>query len=146
MSCVEFPNGREVLNNLQILVIVLCSVSSFPKWNLNYIFWTQLISNRCDLVPIIGRCSEPASKLRLCAVVEISGHSVVQDHHFLGKDDHVMTDGSPSDDHVLTDGSPSDDLIFALVIVLNEEGLLCFGRDYHVFQRWWSFRQLWHSG
>jgi hypothetical protein len=36
----------------------------------------------------------------------------------------------------LTDGSPSDDLIFALIIVLNEEGPPCFGQDYQVFQRW----------
>jgi hypothetical protein len=43
--------------------------------------------------------------------VEIRGHPVVRDHHFLGKDDHV-----------LTDGSPSDDLIFAFIIVLCEEG------------------------
>jgi WD40 repeat protein len=46
------------------------------------------------------------------------------DHHFLGKDDHV-----------LTDGSPSEDLIFALVIVLYEEGPLSFGWDYHVFSK-----------
>jgi hypothetical protein len=36
--------------------------------------------------------------------LEIRGHPIVRDHHFLGKDDHV-----------LTDGSPSDDLIFALI-------------------------------
>jgi hypothetical protein len=51
-------------------------------------------------------------------------------------DDQVLTDGSPSDDQVLTDGIPSDDLIFALIIVLYEEGPISFGRDYHVFQRW----------
>jgi hypothetical protein len=45
-------------------------------------------------------------------------------HHFLGKDDLV-----------LTDGSPSDDLIFALITVIYEEGPLIFGLDYHVFQR-----------
>jgi hypothetical protein len=44
--------------------------------------------------------------------VEIRG----RDHHFLGKDDHV-----------LTDGSPSDDLIFAPIIVLYEQGPLSFG-------------------
>jgi hypothetical protein len=42
---------------------------------------------------------------------EIRGHLIVRGHHFLGKDDRV-----------LTDGSPSDDLIFALIIVLYEEG------------------------
>jgi hypothetical protein len=57
--------------------------------------------------------------------VEIRGCPVVRDHHFLGKDDHG-----------LTDGSPSDDLIFALIIVLYEEGPLNFGWDYHTFQRW----------
>jgi hypothetical protein len=36
-----------------------------------------------------------------------------------------------SDEHVLIDGSPSDDLIFAFIIVLYEEGPLCFGQDYH---------------
>jgi hypothetical protein len=56
--------------------------------------------------------------------VEIRGRPIVQDHHFLWKDDHV-----------LTDGSPSDDLIFALIIVLYEEGPPSFGRDNHDFQR-----------
>jgi hypothetical protein len=51
-------------------------------------------------------------------VVAVRGRAVVRDHHFLGKDDHV-----------LTDGSSSEDLIFALIIVLHEEGPLCFGRD-----------------
>jgi hypothetical protein len=59
------------------------------------------------------------------AGVEIRGRPVVQDHHFFGKDDHV-----------LTDGSPSDDLIFALIIVLYEEEPLSLGKDYHVIQRW----------
>jgi hypothetical protein len=36
--------------------------------------------------------------------VEIRGRPIVRDHHFLGKDNHV-----------LTDGSPSDGLIFALI-------------------------------
>jgi hypothetical protein len=45
--------------------------------------------------------------------VEISGRPIVRDHHFLGKDDHV-----------LTDGSPSAKLIFALAIVHCEEGAL----------------------
>jgi hypothetical protein len=52
--------------------------------------------------------------------VEIRGRPVVRDHHLLGKDDHV-----------LTDGSPSDDLIFVLIIVLYEEeplGLPCFSK------------------
>jgi hypothetical protein len=31
-------------------------------------------------------------------MVGIRGRPVVQDHHFLGKDDHVLTNGSPSDD------------------------------------------------
>jgi hypothetical protein len=57
--------------------------------------------------------------------VEISGRPVVRDHHFLGKDDHV-----------LTDGSPSDDLIFAIIIFLCEEGPLSFGRDYHGIHVW----------
>jgi hypothetical protein len=57
--------------------------------------------------------------------VEIRGRPVLRDHHFLGKDDHV-----------LTDGSPSDDLVFALMLVLYEERPQSFGRDYHVFQRW----------
>jgi hypothetical protein len=57
--------------------------------------------------------------------VEIRGRHVVRDHHFLGKDDQV-----------LTDGSSSDDLIFALITVLCEEEPLSFGRDYHVIQRW----------
>jgi hypothetical protein len=57
--------------------------------------------------------------------VEIRGRPVVWDHHFLGLDDHV-----------LTDGRSSDDLIFALIIVLYEEGSLSFGWDYHDFQRW----------
>jgi hypothetical protein len=61
--------------------------------------------------------------------VEIRGRPVVRDRHCLGKDDHG-----------LTDGSPSDDLIFALAIVLYAEGPLRFGRDYHVFQRRQSFR------
>jgi hypothetical protein len=52
--------------------------------------------------------------------VEIRG-PIVQDHHFLGKDNHG-----------LTVGSPSDNLIFALIIVLYEEGPLSFGRDYKV--------------
>jgi hypothetical protein len=59
------------------------------------------------------------------AGVEIRGHPIVRDHHFLGKDNHV-----------LTNGSPSDDLIFALIIVLCEEGPLSFGQDYHVIQIW----------
>jgi hypothetical protein len=57
--------------------------------------------------------------------VEIRGRPIVRDHHFLEKDDHV-----------LTDGSPSDNLVFAPILVLFEEGPLSFGRDYHVFQRW----------
>ncbi len=43
--------------------------------------------------------------------VEIRGRPIVRDHHLLGKDDHVVTDGSPA-----------DDLIFAPIIVLYEEG------------------------
>jgi hypothetical protein len=57
--------------------------------------------------------------------VEIRGRPIVGDHHFLGKDDHA-----------LTDGSSSDDLIFAFVVLLDEEGPLSFGRDYQVYQRW----------
>jgi hypothetical protein len=57
--------------------------------------------------------------------VEIRGRPVVLDPHFLEKDDHV-----------LTDGSPADDLIFALIIVLYEERPVSFGRDYHDFQIW----------
>jgi hypothetical protein len=30
--------------------------------------------------------------------VEIRCRPILRDHHFLGKDDHVLTDGSPSDD------------------------------------------------
>jgi hypothetical protein len=30
--------------------------------------------------------------------LEIRGRYVIRDHHFFGKDDHVLTDGSPSDD------------------------------------------------
>jgi hypothetical protein len=52
--------------------------------------------------------------------VEIRGRPVIQDHHFLGKDDHV-----------LTDGSPSGDLIFALI-----KGRTSLGQDYHVIQIW----------
>jgi hypothetical protein len=48
--------------------------------------------------------------------VEMRGRPIVRDHYFLGKDDNV-----------LTDSSPSDDLIFALIIVLYEEGQLTFG-------------------
>jgi hypothetical protein len=47
--------------------------------------------------------------------VEIRGRPIVRDHHFLGKDDHV-----------LTDGSPPDDMIFAPIIVLCEAGPLSF--------------------
>jgi hypothetical protein len=57
--------------------------------------------------------------------VEIRGRPVVKNHNFLGKDDPV-----------LADFSPSDDLIFALVIVLCEKGRQSFGRDYHVIQIW----------
>jgi hypothetical protein len=57
--------------------------------------------------------------------VEIRGCPIVRDHHFVMKDDHV-----------LTDVSPSDDLIFVLIVLLYEEGPLTFRRDYHVFQRW----------
>jgi hypothetical protein len=57
--------------------------------------------------------------------VEIRGRPFVPDHHFLGKDNHV-----------LTDGSPSDNLIFALIIVLYEEGPLSLGWDNQIFQRW----------
>jgi hypothetical protein len=64
-------------------------------------------------------------KINVLAGVEIRGRPVVQDHHFLGKDDHV-----------LTDGSLSDNLIFAFIIGLYQEGPLSFGRDYHVFTRW----------
>jgi hypothetical protein len=52
--------------------------------------------------------------------VEIRGRPIVQDHHFLGKDGHV-----------LTDGSPSDDLIFAHYSSY-EKGPLRLGQDYHV--------------
>jgi hypothetical protein len=67
--------------------------------------------------------------------VQIRSRPIVRYHHFLGKDDHV-----------LTHGSPSDDLIFAPIIVLYEEGPVSFGWDYHVFQRWSSFRQPWNIG
>jgi hypothetical protein len=53
--------------------------------------------------------------------IEIRGRPVVGDYHFLEKDDHV-----------LTDGSPSDDLISSPVIVLCEAGALNFLRDYHL--------------
>jgi hypothetical protein len=57
---------------------------------------------------------------------DIRGRPIVRDHHFLGKDDHV-----------LTDDSPSDDLICAPIIVLYEEGPLNIDQDYHVFcPRW----------
>jgi hypothetical protein len=60
----------------------------------------------------------------IIAGVEIRGRPIVQDHHFFGKDDLVLTDGSSSDDQ-----------IFAHIIVRYEEGPLCFGLDYHDFQR-----------
>jgi hypothetical protein len=56
--------------------------------------------------------------------IEIRGRPVVRENNFLGKDDHV-----------LTDGSSLDAVIFALIIVLYEDGPLRFGRDYHVIQR-----------
>jgi hypothetical protein len=68
---------------------------------------------------------QQCKKLEDVSGVAIRGRPIVQDHHFLGQDDHV-----------LTDGSPSDDLIFALIIVLYEEGPLSFGWDYHVFHTW----------
>jgi hypothetical protein len=57
------------------------------------------------------------------AGVEIKDRPIIQEHHFLGKDDHV-----------LTGGSPSDELIFAPFILLYEEGPQSFGWDYHVLQ------------
>jgi hypothetical protein len=57
------------------------------------------------------------------AGVEIRGHPIIRDHHFIQKDENV-----------LTDGSPSDSLIFAH-IVLYEEGPLYFGLDYHVLKK-----------
>jgi hypothetical protein len=49
--------------------------------------------------------------------VEIRGRPVVRDHHFLGKDDHVLADGSPSDDQ-----------IFALIVVKFWAGLPCYSK------------------
>jgi hypothetical protein len=66
-------------------------------------------------------CAANFNLILACPGIEIRGRPVVRDHHFLEKDDLV-----------LTDGSPSDDLIFAPVIVLYEEGPLCLRRDYHV--------------
>jgi hypothetical protein len=61
--------------------------------------------------------------------LEIGGHPIVRDYHFLGKDDHV-----------LTDGSPSDDLIFAPIIVLFEEGPLNLGGTTMFFKE----VEIWH--
>jgi hypothetical protein len=43
------------------------------------------------------------------AGVDIRGRLIVRGLYFLGKNDHV-----------LTDGSPSDDLIFALIVLCEE--------------------------
>jgi hypothetical protein len=67
--------------------------------------------------------------------VDIIGRPIVRDYHFLG-----------NDDQVLTDGSPSDNLIFTDIIVLYEEGPLSFGWNYYVIRRWYSFRQPWNIG
>jgi hypothetical protein len=63
----------------------------------------------------------------LCAYaftgVEIRGRPVVRDHHFLGQDDHVLTDGSLSDDQ-----------IFALIIELYEKDHYVLGRTTMFFK------------